>query len=164
MASTGEILRTRMRQGFSQRNHKRFVEELIARVRRAGATGPITVRADAGFFAWKLVDTLTRLGVAWSVTAKINPSMRMAIEAIDDDAWVDIVYPDGGRAQVADTTYTTGAGRKKRSVRLVVRRTRLTEKPNSGCGPSGATMPSSRTWTAPRSRSTGTTGLALWSS
>jgi hypothetical protein len=128
LAGTGEVLHARMRKGSSQRGHNRFIEELIARVRRAGATGPITVRADAGFFAWKLVDTLTRLGVAWSVTVRINPSMRTAIEAIDDDAWVDITYPDGGRAQVADTTYTTGQGRKKRSVRLVVRRTRLTEK------------------------------------
>lgn len=128
LAGTGEVLHARMRKGSSQRGHNRFVEELIARVRRAGATGPITVRADAGFFAWKLVDTLTRLGTAWSVTVKINPSMRQAIEAIDDDAWVDIVYPGGGRAQVADTTYTTGSGRKQRSVRLVVRRTRLTGK------------------------------------
>lgn len=128
LASTGEVLHARMRKGSSQRGHKRFVEELIARVRRAGATGPITVRADSGFFAWKLIDTLTRLGVSWSVTVHLNQGIRKAIEAIDDDAWVDIVYPHGGAGQVADTTYTTGRGRKQRQVRLVVRRTRLTDK------------------------------------
>lgn len=128
LASTGEVLHVRMRKGSSQRGHKRFAEELIARVRRAGATGPFTVRADSGFYSWKLIDTLSRVGVSWSVTVHLNPGVRKAIEAIDDDAWVDIVYPDGGAAQVADTTYTTGQGRKKRSVRLVVRRTRLTGK------------------------------------
>ena len=128
LASTGEVLHARMRKGSSQRGHKRFAEELIARVRRAGATGPITVRADSGFFAWALIDTLTRLGVSWSVTVHLNPGIRKAIEGIDDQAWVDIVYPDGGAGQVADTIYTTGRGRKKRSVRLVARRTRLTDR------------------------------------
>ena len=38
-ADTGEVLHARMRKGSSQRGHRRFVEELIARVRRAGAAG-----------------------------------------------------------------------------------------------------------------------------
>jgi hypothetical protein len=50
-----------------------------------------------------------------------------AIAAIPDTAWVDIDYPDGGQAQVADTTYTTGTGRRQVTRRLVVRRTRLTD-------------------------------------
>ncbi len=40
------------------------------------------------------------------------------------------VYPDGGQAQVAKTVYVTGGGatkRAERTVRLVVRRTRLTD-------------------------------------
>ena len=37
--------------------------------------------------------------------------------AIDEDAWVQIGYPDGGVAQVAETRY--------RGDRLIVRRTRL---------------------------------------
>ena len=60
----------------------------------------------------------------------MNPSIVKAIAAIDDDAWVDIVYPDGGQAQVAETTYVTGGGttkRRERHVRLVIRRTRLTD-------------------------------------
>jgi hypothetical protein len=35
-AETGEVLHARLRKGSSQRGHKRFVAELIARVRRAG--------------------------------------------------------------------------------------------------------------------------------
>ncbi|MFP5580236.1 MAG: IS1380 family transposase [Acidimicrobiia bacterium] len=131
-AETGEVLHARLRKGSAntQRGVKRFAEELIARVRRAGATGPLTVRADAGFYNWELINRLSHLGVAWSITVNINASIRKAIAAIDDDAWVDIVYPDGGQAQVAETTYVTGGGttkRKQRHVRLVVRRTRLTD-------------------------------------
>jgi Transposase DDE domain group 1 len=129
-ADTGEVLHARLRKGSSQRGHQRFIEELVARVRRAGATGPLTVRADSGFFSWELITTLNRLGVRWSITVAMNPSVRKAIAAIDEDDWVDIVYPDGGHAQVAETTYVTGgyhSQRPLRGVRLVVRRTRLTD-------------------------------------
>ena len=125
-ADTGEVLHARLRKGSSQRGHKRFVEELIARVRRNGATGPLTLRADSGFWSWALIDTLTRLGVHWSITVTINPQIKACIAAIDDDAWRTIAYPDGGLAQVAATTYVTGRGDNQRRVRLVVRRTRLT--------------------------------------
>ena len=131
-ADTGEVLHARMRKGSAntQRGVKRFAEELIARIRRAGATGPLTVRADSGFYNWELTKRLDRAGVKWSITVNPNPSTDKAIAAIADDAWVDIAYPDGGQAQVAETVYLTGGGktkRAKRQVRLVVRRTRLTD-------------------------------------
>lgn len=127
-AGTGEVLHARLRKGSSQRGHKRFVEELIARVRRAGAAGTLTMRADAGFWSYALIDTLTRLGVSWSITVRINAGITKAINGIDDKAWVSIVYPDGGEGQVAETTYMTGKGKQARRLRLVVRRTRLTER------------------------------------
>jgi hypothetical protein len=126
-ADTGEVLHARLRKGSSQRGAKRFAEELIARVRRAGATGALTVRADAGFWNYALIDTLVRLGVHWSVTVRINPSIRKAVEAIDESVWTTIAYPNGGEAQVAETVYVTGQGRHRRELRLVVRRTRLTK-------------------------------------
>ena len=43
------------------------------------------------------------------------PTVAAAIEQIDDDSWVDINYPDGGAAQVAETTYTAG----RHTLRLV---------------------------------------------
>ncbi len=124
-SKTGEILHARLRKGSSQRGHKRFVEELVARVRRAGAVGPLVVRADAGFWSWALIDTLRRAGVAWSVTVTINAQIRACIEAIDESAWVPIAYPDGGEAQVAEASYVTRVRGEERTVRLVVRRTRL---------------------------------------
>jgi hypothetical protein len=43
--------------------------------------------------------------------------IRAAIATIDEQAWVDIVYPDGGIAQLAETRY--------QGDRLIMRRTRL---------------------------------------
>ena len=54
-------------------------------------------------------------------------TVATAIAAIPEAAWVDIDYPAGGQAQVADTGYTTGSGRRQVTRRLVVRRTRLTD-------------------------------------
>jgi len=127
-ADTGEVLHARLRKGSSQRGTKRFVEELIARVRRAGAAGLLTVRADAGFWNYALLDTLTRLGVHWSVTVRINKQIRACIDAIDDSAWIPIAYPDGGRGEVSEAVYVTGRGKHRRELRLVVRRTRLTNR------------------------------------
>jgi hypothetical protein len=131
-ADSGEILHARLRKGSAntQRGVKRFIEELVARVRRAGATGTLCVRADSGFYNWELIDTLTRLELDWSITVIANKQVKTAIGGIDDSAWVDIVYPDGGHAQVAETIYVTGgyhSQRPERRVRLIVRRTRLTD-------------------------------------
>lgn len=46
-ADTGEVLHARLRKGSSQRGHQRFVGELVARVRRCGATDALTLRAKA---------------------------------------------------------------------------------------------------------------------
>jgi hypothetical protein len=46
------VLHVRLRKGSAntQRGAERFVEELIGRVRRAGATGGILLRAESGFW------------------------------------------------------------------------------------------------------------------
>ena len=51
-----------------------------------------------------------------------------AISTIPDGAWTPIEYTADGEAEVAECEYTTGAGKKKMTRRLVVRRTRLTDK------------------------------------
>ena len=105
----------------------RFVDELVANLRRAGATGPTTVRADSGFWSHKLIDRLDAHNVKWSITVALGSAVRAAIQAISDNAWADIAYTQGGRAQVAETQYVTGRGKHERTVRLVVRRTRLAQ-------------------------------------
>ena len=126
-ADTSEVLHARLRKGSSQRGAKRSVEELIARVRRAGAMGALTVRGDSGFWSYALIDTLARLGVRWSVTVNISKEIRARIDAIDDADWQPIAYPDGGQAQVGETTIAADKSKQLRAVRLVVRRTRLTD-------------------------------------
>lgn len=160
-AHSGEVLHARLRKGSSQRGVGRFVEELVARVRRAGASGPLVLRADAGFFSYALVDTLNRLGVSWSITVIINPRIRACIEAIDESAWQTIFYPGGGEAQVAETTYITG---NNRSLRLVVRRTRLGDPVQQALWPDWATTPSSPISTPRWSKSTSSTATTPRSS
>jgi len=119
-ADTGEVLHARMRKGSAntQRGATRFVEELVARLRRAGAAGEIVARMDAGFWSNKTMGTLARLGVGFTMAVNTaNPAIARAIETIDSDAWVRIDYPEDGEAHVAETTY--------RGQRLVVRRTRI---------------------------------------
>ena len=114
--------------GQHQRGAKRFVEELIARVRRAGATGALTVRVDSGFWSYD-ADRHARPGSGCATRSRCasTPASAAAIDAIDETAWTTIDYPDGGQAQVAECVYVTGHGRHRRELRLVVRRTRLTD-------------------------------------
>jgi hypothetical protein len=119
-ADTGEVLHTRQRTGraASGRGAERFVNELAGRVRRAGASGQLTLRADSGFWAAKVLAACRRHGIRFSVTVRQTSTVTTAIAAIGESAWGEIDYPDGGHAQVAETTL--GADR------LIVRRTRLT--------------------------------------
>lgn len=130
-SGTGEILFSRMRKGSagSSRGINRFIDELAGVLHRAKATGAKCVRADSGFWSWELLRTLDRHRMTWSITVTNHAKVKAAIASIPDDAWVDIDYTLGGYAQVAETTYEGGGQRKKhrRTVRLVVRRTRLAD-------------------------------------
>jgi hypothetical protein len=129
LAQTGELLHARLRGGnaASGRGAGSFVAETIARVRAAGARGALTLRADSGFYAGAVVSACRRAGVAFSITARKNASIRKAIEAIPESAWVPIPYWIDGGADVAETTYTAFA-RTRHAVtcRLLVRRVRPT--------------------------------------
>ncbi len=131
-ADTGEILHARLRKGSAntQRGTKRFVEELVARLRRAGATGKIIIRFDSGYWSNDTLKVLGRLGVSFTMAVRTGTkAVDAAISKIDESAWVAIEYPIGGEAMVAETIYK---GR-----RLIVRRTRL-------CGPQATLWPNWR--------------------
>lgn len=119
-ADTREALHIRLRKGSAntQRGIERFLDELIARVDRAGASGTKLLRADSGFQNTKAFKRLERAGWEYSVSVRMTQPVTAAIDAIDEGAWQDIVYPDGGQAQIAEAVH---GGR-----RLIVRRTRLT--------------------------------------
>lgn len=118
-ADTGEVLHIRLRKGSANtaRGMLRFCEELIARVDRAGATGPKLLRADSGFWAKKTFDRLHRAGWKFSIGVRLQPHVVKAIAQIEESAWVTLAdYPEPGIAQIAETVLS---GR-----RLVVRRVR----------------------------------------
>jgi hypothetical protein len=120
-----------MRKGSAntQRGARRFIDELVARVRRAGAVGGLTIRFDSGFWSNDTIAVLNRLDVRYTMAVRCSSKgITDAIAAIPDDAWTPIEYTDDGEAEVAECAYTTGAGKRAVTRRLVVRRTRLTDK------------------------------------
>jgi len=118
-ADTREALHIRLRKGSanSQKGMLRFTEELIARVNRAGASGVKLLRADSGFWNNKVFERLEKAGWQYSIGVRMQKGIREVVEAIDEDAWQPIDYPEQGEAQIAETR---SGGR-----RLIVRRTRL---------------------------------------
>src|SRR3954447_230924 len=117
-ADTREALHIRLRTGSAntQKGIKRFCEELIARVERAGASGPKLIRADSGFWNTKVFELLEARGWQYSIGVRNIRTVKAAVAAIPETAWMSIPYPAGGEAQIAETTY----GER----RLIVRRTR----------------------------------------
>lgn len=126
-AGTGDVLHARLRGGnaHSGRGAGSFLSETLSRVRDAGASGTLTVRADSGFYAHAVVAVCRKMGVGFSITIRQNPAIRRAIETIPEAAWTPIPYWIEGGADVAETTYTPFASQKHaRAVRLIVRRVR----------------------------------------
>jgi hypothetical protein len=128
-AGTGDILAARLREGRANtvRGAAGFLVETIGRVRHAGATGQLTMRADSGFYAHEVVAVCRKKGVRFSITIRQFAGVRRLIEAIPEDAWTPIPYWIDGGADVAETTYTPFADQKDAvPVRLIVRRVRPT--------------------------------------
>ncbi len=119
-ADTGEVLHIRARKGSANtsRGALRFVEELIPRVARAGATGPKLLRADSGFWNGKIMARLQAAGWSYSIGVRQQQHIKAAVAAIPEQDWQPLPdYPEGGEAQIAQTML----GHQ----RLIVRRTRL---------------------------------------
>jgi hypothetical protein len=119
-ADTGEVLHVRMRKGkaASPRGVLRFADELIARVKRAGASGEKLLRADSAFWNKTLIARLERAGWWYSISIRVQKGIAEQIALIAEEDWTTLEdYPTGGEAQIAETVY--GARR------MIVRRTRL---------------------------------------
>jgi hypothetical protein len=119
-ADSGEVLHIRARKGSANtaRGALRFVEELIPRVTRAGATGPKLLRADSGFWNKKIMARLEQAGWKYSIGVRQQKHIKAAITAIAEQDWQALTdYPEGGEAHVAQTMLN--------GQRLIVRRTRL---------------------------------------
>ena len=128
-AGTGDVLMARLRKGRANtaRGAANFLRETISRVRYAGATGSLTMRADSGFYTHAIVAACRDKGVRYSITVRQHAQLRNLIEAIPEADWTPIPYWMEGAADVAETTYTPFQHEPDAvPVRLIVRRVKPT--------------------------------------
>jgi hypothetical protein len=128
-AGTGDVLMARLREGRANttRGAAHFLRETIGRVRHAGATGELTMRADSGFYAHDVVAVCRAMDVRFSITLRKQGRVRDLITAIPEEAWAPIPYWITGGADVAEIAYTPFADHRDATpVRLIVRRVKPT--------------------------------------
>ena len=127
VAGGGDVLHSRLREGIANtgRGAASVVTETINRARRGGATGPICLRADAGFYIHKVVQACHKQGVTCSISVKLTKAVHKVIAQIPEQSWTPIPYWLDDGADVAETSYRP-FGRKGRVMRLIVRRVRPT--------------------------------------
>jgi hypothetical protein len=128
-AESGEVLNCRLRSGNASphRGAAHFLEQTLRRVRRAGASGEIVVRADSGFYAENLIHACQRHNARFSITARLYGNLTKLISELPEESWSPIAWSEG-LAAVAETTYLAFAnshrpGRHQAvATRLIVRR------------------------------------------
>ena len=128
-AGTGDVLMVRLREGRANtaRGAAHFLRETVGRVRYAGVSGQLTVRADSGFYTHALVAVCRKMDVRFSITIRQSASLRSLIEAIPEQDWTPIPYWMEGAADVAETSYIPFQSKPDAApVRLIVRRVKPT--------------------------------------
>ena len=149
-AGTGDVLMSRLHQGRANtvRGAAHFLRGTVGRVRYAGASGQLTVRAESGFYTHVIVAICREKRVRFSITVRQHQSLRQLIEAIPEEDWTPIPYWMDGAADVAETkpkprwdVHLPGAGNRGGSLAGVFR--------PLIAGPSGsAVSPRLSGWTA----------------
>jgi hypothetical protein len=127
VAGTGDVVGVRLRGGNSHtaRGAAGFLTQVFNRVRRAGASGPMVLRADSGFYNRTVVEACRKAGVRFSITIKSSKALNKVIAAIPEETWKPIPYWIGDGADVAEATYRPFSN-KHPEVRLIVRRVKPT--------------------------------------
>lgn len=131
LAGTSEIVHARLRRGRSNDATAAplFIAETLSRVRRAGATGPIVLRADSGFYMHDVITACRNANTRFSIGARMLGQLRQVIAAIPEHAWNPIPYflPGAAVAEIAWTPFLQDEHGHDRPdpvpVRLIVRRT-----------------------------------------
>ena len=127
LAGGQEVIGVRLRGGNAHtgRGAAGFLTQVFNRVRRAGATGPMVLRADSGFYSSKVTEACSKAKVSFSITVKASKELHKVIAAISEEAWTPIPYWIDDGADVAETTYRPFSD-KHPEVRLIVRRVKPT--------------------------------------
>lgn len=99
------IIGSRLRKGAagSPRGAGKFVGDVLATVKRLRsqtAAGLVLLRADSAFYGHAVVAAAHRAGAKVSITARMDPAVKRAIDTITDDQWTTINYTDAIRDKV----------------------------------------------------------------
>ena len=119
----------RLRKGRANtaRGAAHFLGETVSRVRHAGATGPLTRRADRGCYTHAIVAVRRDKDLRFSSTVRPHSRLRHRSEAIPETDWTPLSYWMDGAADVAETTYVPFESKSDATpVRLIVRRVKPT--------------------------------------
>ncbi|MGW2940089.1 IS1380 family transposase [Streptomyces sp. NPDC001156] len=131
------IVATRLRKGSanSGKGAASLLREALATVRAMGITAQIVVRADSAYFSHKVAAVCRAAGARFSLAVAVKKSIRVAIEAIAEDAWRPIKYTNAiwdpaeerwvSDAEIAEIEFTAFTSKKKAfhtTARLIVRR------------------------------------------
>jgi Transposase DDE domain group 1 len=133
------IAATRLRKGptNSGRGAASFAAETIRTAKECGALGLLVLRADSAFYAAETIAACRAAGARFSITARMNASVKKACAAIHEDAWTPIKYPKAvwdeegqcwiSDAEIAEIPYAAFTSKPKKlqvTARLIVRRVR----------------------------------------
>lgn len=131
------IAAARLRKGStnSASGAHRFVADALITAKNAGATGTLVLRADSAFFQSDVVAAVLRRKACFSITARLNPPVRKAIDTIAADGWTTIKYTeavwdetaqawisDAEVAEIPFTAFSSLAKNNQATARLIVRR------------------------------------------
>jgi hypothetical protein len=94
VAGTGDLVHHRLRgaNANTARGAAGFLTETFNRARTAGAAGPLTLRADSGFYTGAVAAACRRADVKFSITAKMSTAIRSKVTAIASNDWTAIAY------------------------------------------------------------------------
>jgi hypothetical protein len=135
--STPVITGARLRRGQtnSAKGAHRFVADTLVTAKACGATGTLIARMDSAYYQADVVAAVIRHKAHFSITARLLPPVRRAIDAIAADAWTPIKYTNAiydedtqrwvSEAEVAEVEFTAFSSRPKAkqvTARLIVRR------------------------------------------
>lgn len=136
--TTGPVIAgARLRRGntTSMNGAEQMVTDAIGCAGRAGVTGQVMVRVDAGYYAHKVASAALKAGAWFSMTAKQDTAVKRAIATIPEEAWTAIEYPEAiydeeqhrwiSEAEVAEVPVFMAFTRSKATTiacRLIVRR------------------------------------------
>ncbi len=128
-------VRLRRGQTNSATGAHRFVADTLVTAKAAAATGILIARMDSVYYQCDVVAAVLRHRARFSITARLLPPVRKAIDAITADAWTPIKYTNAiydedqqrwiSEAKVAEvpfTAFSSKAKGKQVTARLIVRR------------------------------------------